>query len=169
MAKLRHIAMSVKDPDKTADFYCKAFDMKRVGTTDSPLAKGVYVSDGTITVALLRYKDDKSAGYVKGEDERGKDYVGLHHIGFWVDDIATSEKQIEGAGGRYFMGRPDRNAPTTFYEMKFRDPNGVPNVDMIQRNIDASVKAGMLDSGLNVRDYVDLSFVEEARRRVDGK
>lgn len=125
MAKLRHIAMSVKDPGKTADFYCKAFDMKRVGTTDSPLAKGVYVSDGTITVALLRYKDDKSAGYVKGEDERGKDYVGLHHIGFWVDDIATSEKQIEGAGGRYFMGRPDRNAPTTFYEMKFRDPNGV--------------------------------------------
>ena len=35
MAKLRHVAMSVSDPDKTADFYCEAFDMKRVGSTDS--------------------------------------------------------------------------------------------------------------------------------------
>ena len=31
MAKLRHIAMSVPDPEKTAEFYCQAFDMKRVG------------------------------------------------------------------------------------------------------------------------------------------
>ena len=27
MGKLRHIAMSVDDPEKTADFYCEAFDM----------------------------------------------------------------------------------------------------------------------------------------------
>ena len=42
MAKLRHIALSVPDPEKSADFYCAAFDMERVGTTDSPLAKGCY-------------------------------------------------------------------------------------------------------------------------------
>ena len=70
MGKLRHIAMSVDDPEKTADFYCEAFDMERVGTTDSPLAKGCYVSDGVITVALLKYKTDHWAGYVDGEDER---------------------------------------------------------------------------------------------------
>jgi catechol 2,3-dioxygenase-like lactoylglutathione lyase family enzyme len=125
MAKLRHIALSVPDPEKAADFYCEAFDMERVGKTDSPLAKGCYVSDGVITVALLKYKTDEWAGYVKGEDERGKDYVGLHHIGFWVDDIDETEKKIEKAGGKYFQGRPDSNAQTTFYEMKFRDPHGV--------------------------------------------
>ncbi|MBK17260.1 MAG: glyoxalase [Rhodospirillaceae bacterium] len=125
MAKLRHIAMSVQDPEKTADFYCEAFDMERVGRTDSPLAKGCYVSDGVITVALLKYKSDHWAGYVEGEDERGKDYVGLHHIGFWVDDAEEAEKQIEDAGGKYFMGRPDKKAPTTFYEIKYKDPNGV--------------------------------------------
>ncbi|NKB21804.1 MAG: VOC family protein [Alphaproteobacteria bacterium] len=125
MAKLRHIAMSVDDPEKTADFYCEAFDMERVGTTDSPLAKGCYVSDGVITVALLKYKSDHWAGYVDGEDERGKDYVGLHHIGFWVDDAEEADKKIEKAGGKYFMGRPDKKAPTTFYEIKYRDPNGV--------------------------------------------
>jgi len=125
MAKLRHIAMSVPDPEAIADFYCQAFDMERVGTTDSPLAKGVYVSDGVITVALLKYKDDESAGYVAGEDERGKDFVGLHHIGFKVDELREAETRIENAGGKYFMGRPKEDAPTTFYEEKFRDPNGV--------------------------------------------
>ena len=49
MAKLRHIALSVPDPEKTADFYCDAFDMQRVGTTDSPLATGVYVSRHALT------------------------------------------------------------------------------------------------------------------------
>ena len=125
MAKLRHIAMSVPDPDKTADFYCQAFDMERAGTTDSPLAKGVYVTDGVMTVALLKYKSDEWAGYVEGEDERGKDFVGLHHIGFQVDGLRETETKVEAAGGKYFMGRPTEDAPTTFYEEKFRDPNGV--------------------------------------------
>lgn len=125
MAKLRHIAMSVPDPGKAAEFYCQAFDMKRVGTTDSPLANGIYVSDGLITLALLKYKTDEWAGYVEGEDERGKDYVGLHHIGFWVDELKDTEQKVEAAGGKYFMGRPEEDAPDTFYEEKFRDPNGV--------------------------------------------
>ena len=125
MAKLRHIAFSVPDPEKAADFYCEAFDMVRVGKTDSPLAKGCYVSDGVITVALLAYKSDEWAGYVEGEDERGKDYVGLHHIGFWVDDLHEAEEKIAKAGGKYLMGRPEDDAPNTFYEMKFRDPHGV--------------------------------------------
>ena len=125
MAKIKHIAMSVPDPETTAEFYCRAFDMERVGATDSPLATGVFVSDGVITLALLKYKSDKWAGYVEGEDERGKDFVGLHHIGFLVDDLKDAEKQVEDAGGKYLMGRPDGDAPNTFYEEKFRDPNGV--------------------------------------------
>ena len=125
MAKIRHIAMSVRDPWKTAEFYENAFDMKRVGETDSELARGVYVSDGVITIALLDYKTDHWAGYVPGEDERGKEFVGLHHIGFLVDDLGEAEAKIEDAGGKYFMGRPDKDEPDTFYEMKFRDPNGI--------------------------------------------
>ena len=125
MAKLRHIAMSVPDPDKIADFYCEAFDMERVGTTDSPLAQGVFVTDGVITMAPLKYQSDETAGYVEGEDEGGKGFVGLHHIGFEVDELRDAETKIESAGGKYFMGRPTDNAPATFYEEKFRDPNGV--------------------------------------------
>jgi len=48
----------------------------------------------------------------------------------------------------------------------YRDPNGMPNVAMIQRNIDNSLQRKELDKGLNVKDYVDLSFLEEARKRL---
>ena len=141
MAKLRHIALSVPDPEKTADFYCEAFDMKRVGSTDSPLAKGCYVSDGVITMALLKYKTDEWSGYVEGEDERGKDFVGIHHFGYWVDDVAETEAKVAKAGGKYLMGRPDpgREDSTTFYEIKYRDPNGII-VDLTHLGWGGSVK-----------------------------
>lgn len=141
MAKLRHIALSVPDPEKTADFYCEAFDMKRVGSTDSPLATGCYVSDGVITMALLKYKTDEWSGYVEGEDERGKDFVGIHHFGYWVDDVAETEAKVTKAGGKYLMGRPDpgQEDSTTFYEIKYRDPNGII-VDLTHLGWGGSVK-----------------------------
>jgi len=120
MGKLRHIAFSVPDPWKAAEFYQSAFGMHKVGETDSPLASGVYLSDGVINLALLHYKNDHYAG------SRGKDYVGIHHLGFWVDDPAATRQRIEAAGGEHWMGEvpADKNA-NLFYEVKFHDPNGV--------------------------------------------
>jgi len=119
MAKLRHIALSVPDPWKAAEFYMKAFGMRKVGETDSKLARGVYLTDGVVNVALLNYKSDEAAG-----EDRGKDYVGLHHVGFWVDDVDATRKAIEAAGGKYYMGEIPATS-NTFYEIKFRDPHGV--------------------------------------------
>ena len=52
MAKLRHIAITVPDPEKAAQFYEKAFGLKRVGRTDWDGAHGVYLSDGVINVKI---------------------------------------------------------------------------------------------------------------------
>lgn len=40
MAKLRHIAITVPDPEKAAEFYTKAFGLKRVGQTGWTGASG---------------------------------------------------------------------------------------------------------------------------------
>ncbi len=120
--KLRHIAMSVDDPFATADFYQKAFDMEKVGETDSPLARGVYLSDGTICLAILKFKSDYWAG------NQQKEYIGIHHMGFWVDDLDDTHGAIESAGGKYFAGRPDPSEgdiSRTHYDVKYHDPNGV--------------------------------------------
>jgi len=119
MAKLRHVALSVPDPHQAAEFYIKAFDMKKVGQNDSAQFEGVYLSDGVINLALLHFKTDELTG-----EEGGKDFVGLHHIGFWVDDAHKAQKQVESAGAAYLMGEiPEQEQ--SFYEVKFRDPNGV--------------------------------------------
>ena len=39
MAKLRHIAITVPDPEKAAKFYMEAFGLQRVGETDWSGAK----------------------------------------------------------------------------------------------------------------------------------
>ncbi len=117
MAKLRHIAMSVSDPEKTADFYCKTFDMQVVGHTDSPLAAGVYLSDGTVSLALLRYKADEWAGM-------DKDTQCINHIGFWVNDLEAQQEEIIKNGGVFFRELPIEKE-SLYYELKFRDPNGV--------------------------------------------
>ena len=59
MAHLRHIALSVPDPEKTAQFYEKTFGMKRVGKLDHNQASGIYLSDGVMNMAVLRYKLDE--------------------------------------------------------------------------------------------------------------
>ena len=117
MAKLRHIAITVPDPAKAAEFYMKAFGLKKVGETDWTGARGVYLSDGVINLALLNYKTDEYAG------KRGRDFVGLHHFGFIVDDVEGTSKAIEDAGGKHWMGEADDDA--AFYEVKFHDPNGI--------------------------------------------
>lgn len=97
--KLRHIAISVPDPWAVAPFYQQAFGMEKIGETDSSLARGVYLSDGVICLALLSFKDDKHAGPL------GREHVGLHHIGFWVDDLAESRAACEAAGGAISWAR----------------------------------------------------------------
>jgi lactoylglutathione lyase len=106
MAKLRHVALIVEDPEASAKFFEQAFDMKRAGTA----RRGIYLSDGTVNLALLKRESEK---------ER----VGIYHFGMWVDDLDSSEKRVLAAGGQYLAGRP--TSPNSFYEAKYRDPNGI--------------------------------------------
>ena len=116
MAKLRHIAITVPDPEKAAEFYMRAFGLKRVGATDWHGAHGVYLTDGVMNLALLHYRKEEFAG------SRGAAYVGAHHFGFIVEDLAAVRKAIEDAGGTHWMGEPVDG--TGFYEVKYRDPDG---------------------------------------------
>ena len=105
-AKLRHIALIVPDPEKAAQFFEQAFDMTRAGTA----RRGIYMTDGTVNVALL--------GKETPEEE-----IGIYHFGMWVDDLDEAEKKVVKAGGKYLAGRP--TSPNSFYEAKYKDPLGI--------------------------------------------
>src|ERR1700730_15145083 len=113
-ARLRHIALSVPDPEQAAGVFEQAVGVKRAGKA----GLGRYTRDGTGNVALLKLPGEVPAM------PPGKPYHGLIHFGMWVDDLDEAAKRVEQAGGSYFMGREDRN-PNTFYEVKYKDPNGI--------------------------------------------
>jgi len=120
MPKLRHIALHTSDPEKTAEFYKRVFDMVEVGRTDSPIAKGVYLSDGTINMAVLRFKTVEAADR---QDGLGPVF-GLHHFGFWVEDPDKTRNRLKEAGAEHRFDRPEA-ATTSFFEEKYKGPDAV--------------------------------------------
>ena len=102
MPKIKHIALSTKDVEKTAKFYIDVFGMKEVGKINAPNAKGYYLTDGTINLAVLDFQNDAVAGA-----ERGRDWVGIHHIGFQVESLEEITDKLAAAGSQ---PRADINA-----------------------------------------------------------
>ena len=49
----------------------------------------------------------------------------------------------------------------------YRDPNGILDPAVLQDNIDKMVELGFLKSGIDVRNYMDLSIVREAGARLN--
>ena len=113
--KLRHIAISVRDPEKTAKFFEEAFGMTRAGNAQ----RGIYMTDGIFNVALLNFGDEPVAGM---EDK--KQPLGLIHFGMWVDSVDDIAKKITDAGGSYVTGRKETN-PNVYYEVKYKTPEGI--------------------------------------------
>ena len=116
MAKLRHIAINVEDLDGEADFYKKAFELEEVARAGGgPQGGAIYLSDGTINVALIKINDTAFPNYYPR---------GLNHIGFVVDDLDKAIDRAEEAGAVATVDRNDRLAGAT-WEMKMKMPSGV--------------------------------------------
>jgi len=115
-ARIRHIALCVKDIKATADFYEKAFGLKRTEIKEGKTAWNCYLSDGEVNLALLQYKGETGSGVPKG-------WTGIHHFGFQCDDLPAQQKKVEAAGAEFFydLGEPEDEG----FERKFKDPNGI--------------------------------------------
>lgn len=119
MARLRHIAIVVRDLEKSAQFYKEVFELEQVGREDLEIGSGIYLSDGVINLALLKYHGSRGSGL-----DSAKDFVGPHHFGFQVDDMEAMQHRIEKAGGTFFFDLGDDKDKKNF-ERKFRDPDGI--------------------------------------------
>jgi len=126
MPKIKHIAISTQDVEKTAKFYIEVFGMKEIARVDSPGATGYYLSDGDLNLAILNFKNDQVAGV-----ERGKGYSGIHHIGFQVESLEAIAEKLAEAGSplrddineALGVGQGRRHGGNV--EAKYRGPDGV--------------------------------------------
>jgi len=95
MARIRHIALVTDDPAKTAEFYKEHFGLtelyRRPGDSGE---KGVWLSDGYIYFAILKYGEPGAPKLGAGQTS---DIRGIHHIGFYVDDEQETAKRLREA------------------------------------------------------------------------
>jgi catechol 2,3-dioxygenase-like lactoylglutathione lyase family enzyme len=95
MARIRHIALVTDDPAKTAEFYKEHFGLtelyRRPGDSGE---KGVWLSDGYIYFAILKYGEPGAPKLGVGQTS---DIRGIHHIGFYVDDEQETAKRLREA------------------------------------------------------------------------
>jgi catechol 2,3-dioxygenase-like lactoylglutathione lyase family enzyme len=115
MAKLRHVAIKCEDLHWASKFYSELFELEEVGRAgDVDKSGAVYLSDGTVNVALIKVDPD----YVNGKPE------GLNHIGFVVTDMDAAVERAQHLGVEMLVDPTAEQAGVT-WEMKMRTPDGI--------------------------------------------
>ena len=130
MARIKHIALSTEDPAKTADFYKEVFGLKelRRSPADSG-ADGVWLTDGYIYFAVLKHGSEEAPNLGEGPST----VVGIHHIGFYVDDLEEACSTIEGANAT-------ECECSTAANRKYKGPDGLM-IDLRAKGWDERIKA----------------------------
>ncbi len=104
MAKIRHLAIKTKDPKRLAKFYEDVFDMKIIHSEEGG---AIYMSDGYLTLALLRNRGEATPS-------------GINHFGFSVDDVEEIQVKLE----KYDEPLTVRPSNRPFAEHRAMDPDG---------------------------------------------
>ena len=126
MAQIKHIAIATQDAEKTAQFYREVFGLREVAKLDGENAKGFFLSDGNINLAILDFQNDQVAGA-----EHGMGYSGIHHIGFEVESLEEIAEKMKAADAQprddinkaLHVGTPAHG--TGNVEVKYGGPEGV--------------------------------------------
>ena len=118
MAKLRHVAFIVKDPDRLYEFYHHLFDVEKVrhGPTGA-----IHVIDGLFNLAFLKQNvsDSPVINTHRADGEEIDQVQGINHYGFLVDNVEQALSQLDISLQR---GETPQNGRPA--EMRFIDPWG---------------------------------------------
>jgi len=74
VARIKHIALTTKDPAQVAEFYKSALGLKELRRHNG----NVFLTDGYIHVAVLKTKGEEAADM----GAHGPHFTGVHHFGF---------------------------------------------------------------------------------------
>jgi NitT/TauT family transport system substrate-binding protein len=83
----------------------------------------------------------------------------------WYLDPKNHDEVAKIASG-FLKVPPERFGWLFTKQDYYRDPNGLPDLAALQRNVDTTVELGFLKSSFDVKKFADLSIVEEAAKRL---
>ena len=122
MARIKHIALTTKEPASVAEFYKSAFGLRELRRNNG----NVFLTDGYIHVAVLKHKDERAPDM----GAHGPNFSGIHHFGFEVDDLDEASRKLEAAHGQRLTAKDESDAAMrdgvhANFEMKWAGPDGV--------------------------------------------
>jgi NitT/TauT family transport system substrate-binding protein len=85
----------------------------------------------------------------------------------WYTDPANHEEAVAIAVKFSKLSAPVFESWLFTKKDYYRDPNGLPDLDALQSNVDEQQRLGFLKSKVTVKNYVDLSLVQEAAKRLN--
>jgi len=123
MARIKHIALTTKNPDQVAAFYKEGLGLKEIRRSPSG---AVFLTDGYINLAILNWKTEKDADV----GANGPNYNGIHHFGFEVEDLDEASQRLEAVQARRLTQKDGLDvamAPGRHrnFEMKWAGPDEV--------------------------------------------
>lgn len=83
----------------------------------------------------------------------------------WYQDPKNKD-EVAQIASRITKQPADRFAWLFTKDDTYRDPNMVPNLDALQRNIDVTRELGLTKKKIDVRQHADVSLVQEAAQRL---
>ena len=84
----------------------------------------------------------------------------------WYEDPANHDEAVKIIA-QFTKQPPERFASWVFTKKDdYRDPNGLPDLDAMQHNLDTEKDLGFLKTKIDVKKYADLSLIEEAAKRL---
>lgn len=148
MARIKHIALVTDDPAKTAEFYKQQFGLTELyRMPDDTGSKGVWLSDGYIYFAVLKYGEPGAPKLGPGQTSELR---GIHHIGFQVDDLEKTASALKEANvapvpipkSEERQETPMTRASNRAVNLKYLGPDAV-QFDVRQRGWDDAIGMAM--------------------------
>jgi catechol 2,3-dioxygenase-like lactoylglutathione lyase family enzyme len=171
MARIRHIALIVKEPEKLYDYYHHLFGVEKVRT--SPTGS-VHVIDGLFNLAFLQQTggEVEMANTHRADGTEANQTLGINHYGFIVDKLDEVVGKLDDSIRR---GESPQNGRPA--EMRVIDPWG-NNFDLSSRGFLGREEKVLPGVGHMVVQcerpdqaaefYTDKLDLKELRRDADG-
>jgi sulfonate transport system substrate-binding protein len=133
-------------------------ELKKISTTLFTSKEAIGVSQFVIWTARKPFIDKNRAVLV----DLFEDTLRILH---WYTDPKNHDEVMQIAG-RLVKAPPERFGWVFTNQDYFRDPNMMPDLAALQRNVDLTKELGYAQASFDVKAYSDLSMVQEAAKRL---
>jgi sulfonate transport system substrate-binding protein len=133
-------------------------ELRKIGTPLFKQSDAIGVTQMIVWAARKSFTDKNRAAMVDFMEDT------LRIVRWYLDP--ANQKEAAEIAARITKQPAERFGWLFTKQDCYRDPNMLPDLDALQKNVDMTRDLGFVKSSLDVRKYADLSIVEEAAKRL---